>query len=158
MDSPNYAAPQPARLSPSLTHAAPQPNRRNYHRPVMSSLKPLKAPLAAKHPAGPPSHSPPTHQRRPLLLPLAHRRAVRHQLRTTLLPLRVLDLLLAPARASLSHAEEGEGEQSDERDAADGGQDGDLGRVGEGAPLLLDGLGGGGVVVAVEGEGFGVAV
>ena len=93
-----------------------------------------------------------------MVLLLVHGRAIRQQLRATLLPLGVFNLPLAPARAPLLDAAKSKGDHCDKRYAADGGLDGDLRRVGEGVPLLLHTLRGRWVVVAVEGEGFGVTV
>jgi hypothetical protein len=141
-------------ISPRLQHTRPSTALR--HDRLL--LKPLKPFLAAKHPAVPPSPPTTRHHWRPLRLLLLQGGAIRHQLRAALLPLGIFNLLLSPSGTPLPDAEEGEGDERDERGAADGRRDGDLRRVAEGVPLLLDGLRGGGVVVAVEGDGFRSAV
>jgi hypothetical protein len=89
---------------------------------------------------------------------LLHRRAIRHELRIVFLPFGIFEGPFLSARTSLPDAEEDEGAESNKDGGADGGRDSDFRRVRERVPLLAHGLRGRGVVVTVEGEGFGGAV
>jgi hypothetical protein len=152
-----HAAPQPPSLPPSLIlfHTRPLHHPPLHIQWYRDRLKSLESLLAAKHPAIP---APTGHHRRRLALLLLHRRPISHQLRAALLPLRVLNLPFSPARAPLPDAEKRKGQEGDEHRASNAGNDGHLRRVGQGLPFLAYGLAGRGVVVAVEGKGFGSAV
>ena len=89
---------------------------------------------------------------------LLHGGAVGHELGAVLLPVGVLEQALLSAGAALAHTPKGKDNDGQQGGAHGGGDDGDLRRVRERVPLLLEGLRGGRVVVAVERDVFGGAV
>ena len=87
-----------------------------------------------------------------------HVRPVGHDLAVHLLVLGVLDEFLVFPGAALADAAEGEDDDGQSNYAAHDADDDVLGGLGEAVPFLRHGLGAGGTVFAVEGEGLGVAV